>query len=149
MNTEKRRDQIDRVRFALAETTKPSEELTDEDVEGIIQRLYGEDRQEAKQRWQSQLSECPIDEDILTMAVSDVKTYLADVVRLANRQGESVVVERRGEPVAAIISFADFVEYELLRREDMSRRFRKINEAIEIRRTAQGLSGSPSADGQR
>ena len=53
------------------------------------------------------------------------------------------------QPVAAIISFADFVEYELLRREDMSRRFRKINEAIEIRRTAQGLSGSPSADGQR
>ena len=149
MNTEKRRDQIDRVRFALAETTKPSEELTDEDVEGIIQRLYGEDRQEAKQRWQSQLSECPIDEDILTMAVSDVETYLADVVRLANRQGESVVIERRGEPVAAIVSFADFVEYELLRCEDMNRRYREFFEAIEIRRAAPGVSGSQSADGQK
>ena len=136
MGTEKRQDQIDRMRFALAETTKPREELTDEDVEGIVQRLYGEDRQEAKRQWQSQLSERPVGEETLTLAVSDVKRYLSDVVRLVNRQGESIVIERRGERVAAIVSFADFVECELLRREDMGRRYRKYFEALENRKTA-------------
>lgn len=114
MVTEKRQDQIDRMRLALAETTKPRDELTEGDVEGIIQRLYGEDRQEAKRQWQTQLSESPVREDTLTLAISDAKTYLTDIVRLVNRQGESVVIERRGEPVAAIVSFANFVEYELL-----------------------------------
>ena len=84
----------------------------------------------------------------MTLAASDAKTYLADLVRLVNRQGESVVIERMGEAVAAIISFADFVEYELLRRDDMGRRYRTLMETFEDKRTESGRLGRNAEDAE-
>lgn len=64
-----------------------------------------------------------------TVSATEAKNRLGELLRVVSKEGETIVVENRREPVAYIVPSADYQELQTLREEKRRR------EAVEALRT--------------
>ncbi len=57
-----------------------------------------------------------------TVSVTEAQSKLSALVEWTNQNQDSVVVERRGKPAAALISYADYEELARLRQQEKQRK---------------------------
>jgi prevent-host-death family protein len=79
-----------------------------------------------------------------TVSVTEAQSKLSSLVQWANQAQDGVVVERRGRPAAAIISYADFEELLRLRKLEQKRQalkaLRELRQRVQARVQATGLT---------
>jgi len=70
---------------------------------------------------------------VTTINAGEMRNRIGDILARIRYAGEHIVIRRRGEPVAAIISFEEYQQLMELRRkqrlEERRRRFAKLREA--------------------
>ena len=67
-----------------------------------------------------------------TVSVSEAKNQLSAVMDWAVENGDEVVIESRGEPKVAILSYAEYQEFLALRQQERRREaFRQLEELAE------------------
>ena len=79
-----------------------------------------------------------------TVSVTEAQSKLSSLVEWTNQNQDSVVVERRGKPAAALISYADYEELARLRQQEKKRKALETLRAIrqQVRAANADLSAS-------
>lgn len=79
-----------------------------------------------------------------TVSVTEAQSKLSSLVQWANQAQDGVVVERRGKPAAAIISYEDFEELIRLRKVEQKRQalkaLRELRKRVQAGVQATGLT---------
>ena len=79
-----------------------------------------------------------------TVSVTEAQSKLSSLVQWANQAQDGVVVERRGKPAAAIISYADFEDLARLRKLEQKRQalksLRELRQRVQARVQTTGLT---------
>lgn len=139
MRSEERQRQIDELRLELAEEAQQQDEPSDEEINAIAVAAVREYRQEEKRRWQAEHGMDPARPPRMALSTVDAKENWAALLRFVYQQGVEVAIERRGEPIAVLMSYADFLSYDRLawevRLKEMEERRRNAGGPAVVERT--------------
>jgi prevent-host-death family protein len=114
MNTQRRQAQIDEFRLELAEDAEKQEDPNEDEINAIAVAAVREVQQESKRAWQAERGIGPARSPGVTLSSADARDNWAALLRFVYQQGSKVAIERRGEPIAVVMSYADFVTLDRL-----------------------------------